>query len=179
MFNMEPKRDGCVASRYIFEKYGYYNDNEYVKCKQFIRYVFKDTKYEKNETKFNLSIDYDNMRLVMKSYLNSMYIEDVCYWNLQDLQKILKEKMSYLSIINAYEYNRSDGLYYKYLKMEFYELIGFYKFLELINKGTIYVGFYMKEHPNKLGDISIKNHGVTFMINKNDIKQLFNFIKKV
>lgn len=172
LFNCVPKRRGVSAIKYIFENYGHYRYNNKNDCKIFSRKVFSKYTLTRYNTEFKLSVNYYEQEVVLKSYLNGKFVEDVCYWEFKELERRLKMKLRTLAIVEAFPY-RKENVYYKYVKMNIYKLRDFFDFLKLITEDKIYVNFYIK---NKIGDNSldiIEDHGVGFRIKYDCIEELF------
>lgn len=166
LFNCIPKRNKKSAINYILENYSW-------KTSENINIFSYEVGCSKNDKKYNFSfkleIDYLAKQIVMKSYKDNIFYENVCYWDFKDLEKKLNIKLKYLAIVLAYPYKVDGDLYYKYLKMTMYKLKGFFEFLELIKNGKINIHFYMKKNKENV----IDNHGVSFRINNNNIEDLF------
>lgn len=172
LFTCAPKRDDGTAINYIFEKYSYFrynnpNDKKIFSIKIFTKYATNINGYE-----FKLKVDYLNTKIIMQSYYNNIYIEDVCYWDFKTIETKLKRKMSNLAIIYGYPYTYENILYYKYLKMEKYYLKGFFEFLKLIEEDKICIYFHLTEKYNNVEKL-IDNHGVCFKIRKEYLDKLF------
>lgn len=177
LFNLVPKKHGESAIRYIFEEYSYHRYGNKKDYKLFERKVFSEHSINRYGFEFRLVIDYYANEVIMKSYHNRKFIENVCSWNFKGLERKLKTKLKTLAIVEAYPYRRKTGIYYKYVKINFYKLIGFFEFLKLINEDKIFVSFYIKEKIGKDGVPVIEDHGVGFKIKYNFIEELFRKFK--
>lgn len=173
LFNCSPLRNDAYATRYILDKYGYYNS---LNCKNFSRFVFSKYSKSVNGYEFKLKVDYNKKFVFMQSYFNSIFLENVCSWSFKVLENKLTCKISNLALVYANSYNIDGERYYKYTKMFIYKLKSFDKFLELLNNDKIYVAFYMKEGVSILGNPQMDTHGVAFKIKKQDISKLYNLI---
>ena len=144
LFNCIPKRNNESAINYILSNYSWKEKNK-------PSFIFSNEvccakinkKYNYN---FNLQIDYFKKRIIMQSYKNNIFIENVCYWDFKDLNKKLNTKLKSLAIVYAYPYKIKNKLYYKYLKMNTYKLKGFFEFLKLISENKINIQFYLKKN---------------------------------
>ena len=173
LFNCAPKRHGIFATSYIFKKYGYHrynNINDYI---MFERTVYAHNAYKLYDYEFRLKVDYYKMEVIMQSYHNGVYLEDVCSWDFKILNNKLQKKLTNLAIVYGYPYKYDNELYYKYFKIDFYRLRGFFEFLNLIDNDIISVNFYKKEGKTNFGTPRIDTHGVSFKINKENISKLF------
>lgn len=176
LFNCAPKRNNESAIKYIFSTYSHHRYNNLNDYKLFERVIFKKYYIIRNEYHFNLKIDYYNQEILMLSFKNDNFIEVVCKWDFKDLKNKIYKKLQYLSLIEAYPYRRKDGIYYKYVKMTNYKLIGFFEFLQLIDNDKIFVKFYIKEELNNKKQLILYDHGVAFNIRKEYLKDLFQKI---
>jgi len=178
LFNCVPMRSGDSAIKYIYKNYNHYrfgNKNDY---KLFARKICSNFSINKAALEFKLVVDYYHSEIVMKAYKNGEYYEDVCFWDFRILERKLKKKLSYMALVKAYPYNRSGQIYYKYVKMDLYKLMGFFEFLKLIEEDKIYIDFYIKGALGEEDDESIiKDHGVAFRIPNQYIEELFYKIK--
>ncbi len=177
LFTCEPIRKNWVASTYIFQKYSYHlygNENLY---RVFTRKIFSNIDYELYDYGFKLFVDYEDKKLIIKSYNKGVFLENVCYWEFDELQKRLEEKLQNLALVIGYPYVKNSETYYKYFFIKFYRLYGFNRFLQLIRDGDIYVSIYLREGLNKHGDYKIVNNGISFKLKLNSINKLFYQLK--
>lgn len=177
LFTCSPLRNGKYATRYIIEKYGYVYKTEPEEKFIFSRTLFAHYSRQVNGYEFKLKLDYYKTRLIMQSYYDGKFIEDVCYWEFEELEKKLFCKLANLAIIYGYPYTYNNILYYKYVKMEAYKLRGFFEFLQLISQDKIHILMYIKEGKSILGNPQMDTHGVAFKIKMCDIDQLFKKLK--
>jgi len=177
LFNCIPQRHNNSAIKYIFENYSQHRFNNKSDCKIFERKVFSNYAIERFGYEFKLKVDYYLTEVVMKAYYKGEFLEDVCGWDFKTLEKKLKKKLTIMAMITAYPYSKNNQIFYKYVKLDIYKLIGFFEFLQLIEKGKIFINFYMKSTLGKNGEIIIKDHGVGFRIDNNYIEELFYKLK--
>lgn len=173
LFNCVPKRNGESAIKYIFENYGNHRYGKKDNYKLFERKIFSEHSIERYNYKFKLSVDYYANEVILKSYFKDKYLEDVCKWDFKTLERKLKIKLTNLAIIEAYPYRRDEQIYYKYVKINIYKLIGFFEFLKLIVEDKIFVSFYIKSALSNNGEPIIEDHGVGFKIKLDHIEELF------
>lgn len=166
LFNCIPLRNNESAIKYIMKNYSWPFKNNMLSFSNEISTKFNNKNID---YKFKLKIKYNKKKIVMNAYKHNKFIEEVCYWEFQTLERKLKTKLNYLAIIIAYPYKKNNELYYKYLKMTTYKLKSFYSFLQLINTEKIKIHFYIKQNRNDI----IENHGVAFKIKNEYIEELF------
>lgn len=177
LFNCAPQRKGMPAIDYIFNKYNHYRFNNKNDCKIFSVKIFSNYAIKINEYEFKLKVDYYKQCVILQSFYNGEYLEDVCYWSFKVLENKLKIKLSIMAIIYGYPYKFNDKVYYRYMSMKIYKLRGFFEFLRLIETDKIFIHFHLKEIKDKDGNSIIDNHGVCFKIRKEHISKLFYRIK--
>lgn len=168
LFTCAPKRDDSLATTYFFEKYSYHlygNPNNY---KLFSRKIFYNSNFELYGFLFKIYVDYNTKKVFVKSYKSGKFYENVCYWDFESLKSKLYAKLKILATIKGYPYRVNNKNYFKYLSINYYALKNFDMFLELIQKGDIYLSIYLKDGLDK-----IENHGFAFKIKNNSIKKLF------
>ncbi len=175
LFNSAPKRFEESANKYIYETYANHRYNNEEDILIFERKVFHKYVIERNHVYFRVFVNYDSKTIIMKSYKDGEFIEDVCYWDFMVLEEKLNNKISTLALVDAYPYKRDDATYYKYLKMTIYKLKGFSTFLKLIEQDKIHICFYFKEAngSNANSYNEFKDHGVAFRIKLEYIDELF------
>lgn len=169
LFRCAPLRNGKHATNYLFYNYSNKKSGE-PNVSILEREIYTHHFYKNYNYGFKLYINYYNQRIILQSFYKNNFIENVCYWEFEDLEKILKIKLTYLAIIEGYPYYYNNELYYKYFVMRSYKLRGFIEFLNLIEQEKIFVSVYIKKENNAL---KINNHGYAFKIKKYFIKELF------
>lgn len=167
LFNLVPKRKNESAIKYILDNYSWKNKTNNTSI--FSSELYSTQYVSKNNFNFKIFVNYIETKIVIKSYKNNMFYENVCYWDFRDLERTLKRKLTYLAIIFGYPYKKYGVLHYKYLKMNTYKLKGFFEFLKLIENDKIIIKFYVKRNL----DQKIENHGISFRINNDHIEELF------
>lgn len=168
LFTCAPKRDDAIATNYFFEKYCYHLYGNPSNYKLFSRKIFSNSNFELYNFLFKIHVDYNLKEVFIKSYKNGKFYENVCYWDFKDLENKLYTKLKLLAVVKGYPYKVDKKEYYKYLTIKYYALKDFDAFLKLIEKGNIYLIVYLKEGLN-----TVENHGFSFKIKNNCIKDLF------
>jgi len=172
LFHCAPLRNKEYATNYLFNKYANKKlNNENVSILE--REVYCEKFYKNYNYGFKLSVDYYKKQISMKSYYKGKFLEYVCYWDFDQLENILKEKLSYLAIINGYPYTYDNELYYKFFTMKSYELKDFSQFLRLIEEDKIFISIYITKNNND-SNAKIDNHGYAFRIKNEFIEELFS-----
>ncbi len=171
LFHCEPKRKKSPAIKYIFDTYCYpkYKDKNLL---VFDRELFANKAKKRCHYEFKLDVDFLHQLIIMKSYYEGNFVEDVCYWDFKTLERKLKTKLTYLAIIQLYPYKIKGEIYYKYVKINFYKLKGFFEFLQLIKSGKISISIYLKRNKDSI-DVPIDNHGFSFRIEYDALEKLF------
>ncbi len=175
LFTCIPQRldSEMTATQYIFNRYKYPRSSQNSKYDLFSRQISVKLSKEVNGYQFLLKVDYYVEKVFVYSFYRGEFLEEVCFWNFDTLKRKLIEKLKNLALVYGYPYKRSDGIYYKYLKMEFYQLRNFYSFLELIDSGKISIIVYLRDKIKENGEKVMDNHGISFKIGKEYIRKLF------
>lgn len=167
LFNCAPVRNNDYVTSYLLKKYAIKKINS-SNCFVFERDIYCNKSYKNYYYTFKLKVDYYKQQIIVKSFCNGKFIENVCYWDFKILERTLKRKLTYLSIIEGYPYIYNNDMYYKYFKMSTFKLKDFLDFLFLIEKDKIFVSIYItKDNSN------IVNHGYSFRIKNDCIEELF------
>jgi len=180
LFNLVPDSYKNVIDD-IRRKYGYpdkdlsqYNVfNLTISCSEF-HYV-KGKKYI-----YTLKIDYQKQKVIFQVY-NSTFklIDETISWSFESIENKLKQKLTYLAIIEAKRKYELQKEYFKYTKMTIYKLKGLEEFLELLEKGKIQITFKIGIYKTKDRYGETYYHGTAFCINENYIKELFQEITTI
>lgn len=177
LFNLTPQGKEEFEIKRIVRMYGYpditlkthkvFNATIYGNCLTCIasKYLM-GIKVEREKRKVILRIINMNMELV----------EDYVYWNFDDLENRLNQKLKYLAVINADKRYTHGKAYYYYKTLDFYKLKDFDIFLQLIELGIICVTFHIGVI--KTGDHigEIHDRGTAFQIKECNLTKLFNRI---
>ena len=169
LFNCVPTRQGVPALQYLFEKYGYRHQTRDEEYKLFEREIFSTYAIKRWGYEFKLKVDYYLMEVALNAYNNNIFVEKVCAWNFKILERKLKNKLTYMALVEAYPYKRDNKQCYKYVKMNMFKLRGFFEFLQLIERDKVYVSFYLREAHGE----GMSQHGVAFKIKKSCLEELF------
>ena len=138
--------------------------------------VFSHYTFNKNGFEFRLYVNDEDKKVILKSFINGQFLENICYWDFSVLEEKLITKLSTLALVDCYPYQIGNEQYIKYTKITFYRLKGFEKFLNLVKNDTICVQIYLKSGINEFGEKIVENHGVQFRIRKENLEKLFEKI---
>ena len=176
LFSCAPLKNGNYATRYIFETYGYLNPE--ISNSELVYYnnVFANYTKDRGGYKFNLEVNRDKKQVIMKACKNGEFVEDVCYWDFETLEKRLLGKLTNLAIVYAYPYYKNNAEYFKYVKMDIYKLKSFDKFLELIENDEVLIHFYIKDGFTDIGTPRLIAREVKFALKLESISKLFEKI---
>ena len=177
LFNASPDGKYVFPAQWIAEKYGY-PDRDYKNIK-----VFKGNIYSRSLNKiglfnhYKLRVDKENKRIILEiyDYYKNLINSDI-YWDFDSLKEKLERKLQKLAIITVDKLYFDKDYYYLYKSINFYTLKSFDVFIDLIDKGYIFVTF--KTGVVKSGKYKGKfqDHGTAFRISKNNINELYNKI---
>lgn len=130
-----------------------------------------------NRFYFQLKVSREKKKINLLIYnLKGQLLEENVYWDFDILKEKLERKLTVLAFIKACsKYSNQDGCeYFKYNKLEIYNLKNFEAFIDCIEKGVIRINFKLniKTKGDKRGQIH--DHGTSFDILENDIPKLYN-----
>jgi len=161
----------------IIEKYGY-KDKDYVDK----NVLFADVKFTKKTLiasgyYFKLEIDYNEEKIYLCVYdLNGFLIERESFVYFKSIYDHLVLKLNRLAVVYASKKMIADEKYFRYYKMEIYQLRGFDKFLELLEKDIIKVNLIARISKSGVDEGRYRNKNLGFMLKKDFIGALFEKI---
>ena len=168
--------DGPEAfeSNALLEKYGK-NDNVFKNKKILITNLKCNHKIlVNNKYYFELVIDYNNERLAINIYdKNETFLEQRAYIDFNTLKNRLEIKFKKLALIYASKKKETDGLYFRYYKIQCFILKEFDTFLNLMGKNIIRTSLQLRITRTGTTAGQQKNKTIIFQINKCDIDKLF------
>lgn len=160
----------------ILEKYGKEN-KKMPGAKTFS--ISLDTKYKiyNNKYLFKLFVDKRNEKITLKIYDRQFnLIEKKISWSFEMLKEKLIRKFKYLALI-YYESQKNNGqIFFNYKEINFYQLIGFTQFIDLLEKGKININFKVYTYNGDYRYGKMYNHGTSFTINIESLDKLFKKI---
>ncbi len=177
LFTCAPKRNNQPAMEYIFNNYANNRYNNLMAPKIFSLKIYSNQTYNWYGFTFHLKVDYLNKQVLLQSFVNNTFLEDVATWDFKSLETKLKVKLKTLAIVYGYPYILKKELYYKFTNIKFFKLRGFFEFLKLIETDKIFIQIYLKEKVNNDGKTVIENHGVAFKIPLEYVNYLFYSIR--
>lgn len=153
---------------YLLDKFGYHKNQSrrfYAKCE------YQPKKLIQNKYYFELDIINDLLILNIKNKYKKT-ISNVIYWNIDELLERAYIKLKNLAFITAYSKTINNNTYYKYKKLDFYELENKEKIIELIKENKIYIEFNI-EKKDESKNTFLVHRGATLKIEKEYINELF------
>lgn len=156
----------------LVDKYGHY-DGSYSDKKVLYRKIASEINptYKYN---FLFEVDRDEELIYLCIYdADGVLIERQSYLTFDSLKKHVNTKLKKLALIRASIKNIDNEKYYRYYAISFYKLLGFDKFLELIENNVLQINIVSRI--GKSGQFSgkYKNRNIEFSIKKEDISKLF------
>lgn len=173
LFCLTPIKDNDYCIKYLLTTFGYPNKNYNLKNLRGNSYHNKNNIIA-NKFIFKLRVDRINKKInliILNQYLE--VIDNTIYWPFDNIKNRLLTKLNYLAIIEGYPYYKNNLKYYKYTKINFYKLISFEQFLNLIENDIIFISFNIGTHTSKEKYGAIYDRGTAFRINTQDIEKLF------
>lgn len=177
LFNASPDGKHVFPSQWIADKYGY-PDKDYRNIN-----VFKGNIYGTHLNNiglfnnFKLRVDKENKKIFLEiyDYYKRLTNSDI-YWDFDSLKEKLERKLQKLAIINVDKLYSNKEYYYFYRSIKFYKLKSFESFVDLIEKGYIFVTFKTGVGKSGKYEGKFQDHGTAFRISKNNIDKLYNRI---
>lgn len=124
----------------------------------------------------------------IKSYINltskEVVIEFISYdltliermtWPFEYLHNKFENKLKFLAIISVKKKIFHKNTYYKYQKIQFYKLMNKEKMIDALINKKMYISFNLRLQKID-NNIKVRYHGISFVINKNDINCLYEEI---
>lgn len=173
LFTLTPDGNDFIEVKRLYENYGYYSKNKDSKVFNGTINANKPQKIGLNYY-FSLKVNYKEEKIILLVYdCNKQLIDNTTYWTFVKLENALLRKLKYLALIQVWSTQKNGIKYYKYFKYNIYKYSNFYNFLNLVDKGIIYINFSIDTYKDEKRYGQIHDHGTTFNISKNDLKQLF------
>lgn len=162
---------------YIVQKYGW-PDNDFSDKKVLFTNINFNTKTSiKTKYKFKLEFSDDNEKILLCVYDKyGILIEKKSFIYIDTLYNHLMLKLQKLAIIYASKKEEKNDTYFRYYRINIYELISFDKFIKLLKNDLIDVSLISRigKSGNDLG--RYRNKNLVFNIKKNYIEKLFKKI---
>ena len=98
-------------------------------------------------------------------------------WSYKSIREKVEQKIRYLAIIKALSKIENENEYFKYYKVNYYELKSIDHFFKALEDGIISISFTLKCNKNFDDENRIYSHGVSFTINEKDIETIYKKIK--
>lgn len=126
---------------------------------------------------FKLKIDKKKRKIYLEIYdIENNLLENETYIDFKTIKAKLETKLSSLALVYASKKTENGDNYFRYYKMEIFNLISFEKFIELIEQNKIYttiMGRVSQSGPEKGRQ---RNKNIVFQIPKENIELLFDKI---
>lgn len=172
----------ATPDSYLFEikrlqkEYGY-PDNELPQFNIFNLAVYGNRRKKLNNHYFKLYVDYEKEKVVLMIYNDKFQIiDEFVSWSFEMLREKLERKLKYLALVHADRKFEHNQVLFKYKKIDFYKLISFNTFLQLIENGMVRVTFRIGVYKKNYRYGEIYDHGTSFSIDERNIQRLFEKI---
>ena len=176
LFNYSPEGKYSYEIEKIKDKYGY-PDKIIKKYKVLNKSFYCNTKIRVSNYYFILKVNMESKKIILNIIdLYGKLVENNIYWDFDEIKEKLNRKLHFLAFVNASRKIINNDEYFKYYKMDLYELKDFNTFIYLVEKGIIRITFKMSifREGTKIGQLH--NHGTSFDIKEEDLSKLFNRI---
>lgn len=176
LFNYSPEGKYCYEIDKLKDKFGY-PDKILKNCKVLNKSFYCNMKVRVSNYYFILKVNRSLKKIILKIIdLYGNLIEDEIYWNFKELEEKINRKLHFLAFVNACRKIDNKEEYFKYYKMDLYELKDFDTFIYLVEKGIIRITFKMSIFRTGPKCGLMHNHGTSFDIKEEDLLKLFNKI---
>jgi hypothetical protein len=172
----------AVPDSYLFEikrllkEYGV-PDKEFPQFNVLNLSVYGNRRVKLGNYYFKIFVDWKNEKVVLRVYDSKFKIVDeLTSWSFEMLKEKLERKLDKLAIVHADRKFEHNTVYFKYTKIDFYQLTSFEKFLTLIELGMIRITFRIAVYKDKRRFGNIYDHGTSFSIDECEIPRLFTLI---
>lgn len=179
IFGLAPWGNTAPEVERLRETYGYFDYDDKDQRKLNAEIYASKNKLICNRYFFNLDVNRKERKIYMIIYdINYNIIDNTTYWHFDDIEEKLKYKLQYLGFVHAASKSKFKKEYFKYFKLECYELKDFNTFLDLLEKNIIAVSFTssMIKYGPSMGKYKASCY---FRINKYDLSKLFTLKKSI
>lgn len=107
---------------------------------------------------------------------NQFLIDDLSYWDLNDIKEKLIRKLTYLAVIKADRKVHMNKVYYKYTNLSIYKLKNFETFLKLLNQAKIKIQFRIGIFKSGPRFGQLHDRGTVFAIKEKYLLELYEQI---
>ncbi len=166
-------------SNYLLEKYGE-NDSQFTKYKKLIvNFKINKKVLVNNKNYFELKMDYISKMIYFNIYdINFKLIEKRGFISFESIEKRLNIKLKYLALIYNSKKKENSNLFFRYYKIECYELKDSNKILKLLEEGTVKCSLLLRFSRNSEMLGKNRNKNMLFSIRKDCVDKLFDKIYK-
>lgn len=149
----------------IVEKYGYLDKNYPDKKVLFEKISCNKKSLVDDKYKFKLEVDENAEKLYLCVYdLNDELIERESFVYLKTIEEHLTLKLNRLAVIYASTKKEDEEKYFRYYKIDIYNLIGFERFLRLLKFGVIEVSLISRISKSGVDAGRYRNKNLVFSI---------------
>ena len=161
----------------IVEKYGYY-DKVYTDKKVLFEKLSFKNKCTVNDTyQFKLELDKDEEKIFLCVYdLTDNLLERQSFVYLISIYNHLMLKLNRMALVRASKKKINNKTYFRYYKINIYELISFEKFVELLRNDDIIVSLISRIGKSGNDAGRYRNKNLVFQIKKDKLNKIFNLL---
>lgn len=159
----------------IVDKFGWY-DREYIN-KKVLYATISDSKINIVNDSFYIKLECcDEKKLIYLVFYNKEGepLERISYITYSSLKKAVETKLNEMAVIHNSKKVIDGTEYYRYYKIQFYDLIGFDRFLSLLKNDYLNVSLISRLERSGAKEGKYSNKGLVFSIPKDNIDFLFN-----
>ena len=173
LFCAEPDGENLFETERIRTNYGY-PSKKYPQFTVFNHTIKIGKKTISGNYQFTLEIDYEKecVYLVVLDK-NQKIIDKQTYWSFSLLKERLERKLNYLAVIKAHSKFQENAEYFKYYRMYIFKKVNFNNFLNLLEKGKIFINFKIGVYTGEYRYGCPHNRGTSFSLYEESIAELY------
>ena len=178
LFNSVPTGSSYYEVKRLRDKYGYPSKRDKNLKRLYACIVGNEKRKVGLWNNFKLKVDRKNEKLVLEIYdYNDVLVDDATYWDFDILEEKLLRKLQFLAVISAWTNYKDNVEYFKYYKMEMYNLKGFNSFIDMIECGKIEVVIKIDSYVDEKRYGQVDSSGISFAIKEEYLLDLFDLYK--
>lgn len=175
LFCAAPDGEYLFSTKDIVNKFGW-PDKKYKSSNILFCDVYGNKKMDVGiKYMMRLDVDYNHKRIylcVYSKYTGALLSRSDFYWSFELLEEKLIRKLKLLAIVYIKNKKIKNKDFFYYEEINFFKLISFERFCELIDLGVIKISFKVGVRMLN-GNIKTVDHGTSFSISESDVEKLF------
>ena len=160
----------------IVKKYGY-KDYKYSKKIFYVNLKCNEKTELIGKNKFSIEISDEEEKMYLCVYnKKDKLVEKKSYIYISSIYNHLMVKLQRLAIIKASKKAENEDTYYRYYKMDLYNLISFENFIKLLKEGIININLVSRISRSGPKEGEYRNKNLVFQIDKENLQKMYKLI---